>query len=323
MRRAAILVLLIASVLICSTGIASAQQTTGGKYIAFRDDDVKPFTSLDALKAVNQVQIDENVPVTLAIIPHPNEAQEGNQLLQDDQLLTYLRSIAPSPLFEFAQHGYTHTRDGLSLAPSEFSGRSYDDQYNRILKGRADLTEAFGTVPKTFIPPYDNGDHNTLLAASALGFAEYSSYSTSYVPHGYANGMRIDGGIEIDGGNETAFSNSIQRAENISEQFLNDPQSNDLLIVTYHYWAFQDVSGAVDYHRIHQLTNFIDFLKSKGVLFTRLDRTYTSAGNASPPASTWLAVTMQPASTAALLVGSVGVVLSGIYVNARRKKRTS
>jgi peptidoglycan/xylan/chitin deacetylase (PgdA/CDA1 family) len=191
------------------------------------------------------------------------------------------------------------------------------------LKGRADLIEAFGIVPKTFIPPFDSGDNNTVLAASALGFTEYSSYSTSYVRHGYINGMRIDGGIEIANGNDTTFSQSIQRAENISEQFLNDPQSDDLLIVTYHYWEFQDASGAVDHNKIEQLTNFIELLKSRGALFTRLDRAYTSASTTIPPATASLAVTIQPASTTYLVVGSVGVVLSGIYVNARRQRQTS
>ena len=81
-----------------------------------------------------------------------------------------MRSIASNPLFEFAQHGYSHKNDGLSLNASEFDGRPYDDQYNRILKGRADLVDAFGMTPKTFIPPFNSGDQNTSEAAAALGF---------------------------------------------------------------------------------------------------------------------------------------------------------
>jgi len=329
----AILVFLSVLVLLCSTCVVSAQQTQGSKYIAFRDDDVKPFTPLDTLKAVNQVHIDEGVPVTLGIIPHPREAQEGNQLLQDAQFLTYMRSIAPNPLFEFAQHGYTHKSDSLSIAPSEFAGRSYKDQYNRISKGRADLIEAFGMVPKTFIPPFDKGDNNTLLATSALGFTEYSTFSASYAPHGYVNGMRIDGGIEMGAVNETDFSKSVQRAENITQQFLNDPQSDDMLIVTYHVWAFQDSRGAVDYHRIQELTDFINLLKAQGALFTRLDREVAPASNASSLTNNLLVFTFQSASPSLsatgkennlstfLLIGSVGVVLSGIYLSARRRGR--
>jgi peptidoglycan/xylan/chitin deacetylase (PgdA/CDA1 family) len=320
-------------VLISSTYVVSAQQTQASKYIAFRDDDVKPFTPLDTLKAVNQVHIDENVPVTLGIIPHPREAQDGNQLLQDAQFLTYMQSIAPNPLFEFAQHGYTHKSDSLSIAPSEFTGRSYKDQYNRISKGRADLIEAFGMVPKTFIPPFDAGDNNTLLATSALGFTEYSTYSASYAQHGYVNQMRTDGGIEMGAVNETEFSTSVQRAENISQQFLNDPQSDDMLVVTYHVWAFQDSSGAMDQHRIQELTDFINLLKARGALFTRLDRELVSASNTSPPTNTSLVLTFQAAGSwlratgkeknlsTVLLIESLGVVLSGIYVSARRQGR--
>ena len=70
-RRKAIFVLIFAFTLVCSTVSANAQPLQTKKYIAFRDDDVQPFKWLDALEAVNQVHIEENVPVTLGIIPHP------------------------------------------------------------------------------------------------------------------------------------------------------------------------------------------------------------------------------------------------------------
>lgn len=337
MKFTAVLVFLIGSALIFPIGITNAQQAQAKKYIAFRDDCPKPFMPLDTLKAINQVHIEEGVPVTLAIIPHPRKGQEGNQLLQDDQFITYMRSIAPNPLFEFAQHGYTHTPNNLSVAPSEFSGLPYLDQYNRIWAGRADMKEAFGMVPKTFIPPFDNGDNNTLLAAEALGFTEYSTFSASYAPHSYANGMRIDGGIEFGAVNETAFSKSIQQAQNTTDQFLNDPTSDDMLIVTYHYWAFQDSNGAVDNQRIQQLTDFITHLKTKGALFTRLDRADISGGVVSAPnaelgvlegglifaPSAELAPILKELNSAAfLLVLSLSIVLSSIYVRARRQHKT-
>ena len=81
MKKTAIVSFLLVFVLICSTVSANAQQAQAKKYIAFRDDDVSPFTRLDTLKAVNQVHIDENVPVTLGIIPHPYRFRGGNQLL--------------------------------------------------------------------------------------------------------------------------------------------------------------------------------------------------------------------------------------------------
>ncbi len=80
---------------------------TAKKYVVFRDDDVG-FGNLSALEALDQVHVEENVPVTLAIIPHPNPCGTGNELLQETGVLNYLRSIVDNPLFEFAQHGYNH-----------------------------------------------------------------------------------------------------------------------------------------------------------------------------------------------------------------------
>ena len=188
--------------------------STAKKYVVFRDDDVY-FGNLSALEAVDQVHIEENVPVTLAIIPHANPCGKGNELLQDTSVTNYLLSIVHNPLFEFAQHGYNHYdyadngppkcsassaeagvpqvvgpagpyyEVGESPGPggqlvgatyaSEFYGRPYADQYNAIKQGRQDMIQALGVAPTTFIPPFDSGDQNTLKAASALGFTLYST----------------------------------------------------------------------------------------------------------------------------------------------------
>jgi peptidoglycan/xylan/chitin deacetylase (PgdA/CDA1 family) len=188
--------------------------STAKKYVVFRDDDVY-FGNLSALEAVDQVHIEENVPVTLAIIPHANPCGTGNEMLQDTSVTNYLLSIVHNPLFEFAQHGYNHYdyadngppncsassaeagvpqvvgpagpyhEVGESLGPggrpvgatfaSEFYGRPYADQYNAIKQGRNDMIQALGVAPTTFIPPFDSGDQNTLKAASALGFTLYST----------------------------------------------------------------------------------------------------------------------------------------------------
>ena len=147
------------------------------KYVIFRDDDVAPGVKFDELEAVNQVHIDKNVPVTLGIVPHPYTTPSGNQLLANGPFLAYMRSIATNHLFEFAQHGYTHQNMRSQGDPSEFYGRPYAAQYNAIKRGRDDITQAFGVVPTTFLPPFDKSDNNTLKAAKALGFTEYCTAS--------------------------------------------------------------------------------------------------------------------------------------------------
>ena len=324
-KRVTIAVFLLFLALMCSTASTNAQPTQPRKYIAFRDDDVAPFTSLEPLEAVNQVHIDEGVPVTLGIIPHPpREGQEGNELLQDGPFHTYMGSIASNPLFEFAQHGYTHQDIAPSPeGPSEFYGRPYAAQYNAIKQGQADIKEAFGVTPTTFIPPWDNSDHTTMRAAAALGFTDYNTdFSLQDIQYGYLGGMRIEGGFTIGALNDTAFTKTILEAQNVTEQFLVDPHA-DTLTFAYHYWAFTDSMGAVDSHKIQQLMNFIDFLKTKGVLFTRLDRSTVTGGSeaASPSSSVGLTVATvgKCIPTPLLLVGSVSAVLFGIYGSAQRQ----
>jgi hypothetical protein len=221
-------------------GIVSVAATAGAtststakKYITFRDDDIG-YGNVDALKAINQVHIDENVPVTLAIIPHPAPSGTGNELLWDTPTNNYLQSIATNPLFEFAQHGYNHydyvltgattsasivgagvpqvegaaapyyeVGETTSVSPlvgagsvySEFRGRPWEDQYSAINQGRYDIEQAFGVTPTTFVPPWNTGDTNTLLDCAALGFTLYSTSIKDFnVREAYLDGITVQGG---------------------------------------------------------------------------------------------------------------------------------
>ena len=50
------------------------------KHIIFLDYDIAPWSDLSTLKIVNQAFIDENVPETLAITPHPStDSSDNNQ----------------------------------------------------------------------------------------------------------------------------------------------------------------------------------------------------------------------------------------------------
>jgi peptidoglycan/xylan/chitin deacetylase (PgdA/CDA1 family) len=184
-----------------------------------------------------------------------------------------MRSIAANRLFEFAQHGYTH--QGTSTAgPSEFYGRPYAVQYNTMQKGRDDIAQAFGVVPTTFIPPFDKGDNNTLKAAKALGFKEYSTAFRDFnVNQGYREGIKVEA-VSLVFANE-----SLQSMKNETERFLNDAHSIDTFVVLYHPADFSGPGGAVNSERVKLLADYIDYLKATGrVQFTKLDRSWTTEG---------------------------------------------
>ena len=309
-RKALVPFLLILFVLV-STACVSAQPTGTTKQVIFRDDDVAPTQRLNVLEAVNQVHIDENVPVTLAIIPYPTANASDAQLFPDDQLiplgqsslngpsnalrqdpsfLDYMSSIASNPLFEFAQHGYTHKNDGLTPPnnPSEFAGEPFDVQYAAIRQGRDDINDAFGITPTTFVPPWDHGDLTTLEALQALGFTEYCTGGTEYPKlQGQVAGIRVEAAnVYIDGTTFTPHSTRAFRGRrSTTDQFFSDP-TNNTLIVAYHWWTFIGPGGSVDVRKLQLLRDYIDYVKTKeGVQFTRLDRKVTVNPEADPGAA--------------------------------------
>jgi peptidoglycan/xylan/chitin deacetylase (PgdA/CDA1 family) len=333
-KRATFLASLLVLAVLFSTAPIGAQTVGAKKYVIFRDDDVAPWWYHgDALQAVNQVHIEENVPVTLAIVPDPHAGTDsqafsppnssltpgvtpilgtspGNELLQDPAFLTYMRSIRSDPLFEFAQHGYSHT-DGHLLSPgepSEFWGEPYQVQYEAIQKGRDDIKDAFGITPTTFVPPFDHADGNTLEAVQALGFTDYcSGWGDLTTLQGQGDGIRMEAAtINIVGTNYTALTTSFQLAKNTTDQFFSDP-SSDTLIVAYHWWTFSAPGGSADARKVQLLRDYIDYVKTKeGVQFTRLDRQVTISTGAAPAAA--LSLPQVTISTAALYGAALSLI---------------
>ena len=330
-RRTILLTSILVLVMLFSTAQISAAQISAQpaqtkKYVIFRDDDVAPRPPIDTetLQAVNQVHIDENVPVTLAIISHPAAQGSDTQLFPDDQPISfgpsspnasvnellqepafydYMRSIATNPLFEFAQHGYSHINNGLtpgSSNKSEFAGEPFDVQYEAIRQGQNDIKQAFGVTSTTFVPPWDSGDLTTLEALRALGFTEYCSGSRDFAKlQGQESGIRVEAAtVNIVGTNYTALTTSFQLAKNTTDQFFSDP-SSDTMIVAYHWWTFSGPEGSVDARKVQLLRDYIDYVKTKeGVQFTRLDRQGT--GSTGAAAGTALSLPQITGSTGAI-----------------------
>ena len=304
------------------TGLSSAAtgsvqaNTQTNKYVIFREDDVAPNADFAELQAVNQLNINMNVPVTLGIIPHPYPTPSGNQLIEvNHTFLEYMRSLTSNHLFQFAQHGYTHLDTGPSpVGPSEFYGRPYAAQYDAIKQGRDDITQAFGVTPTSFLPPFDKSDNNTLKAAKALGFTEYSTAFRDFNQNaGSLDGMRLDT-ISIEIGN-----NTLQSLENATNQWLNDPYSINTFVVLYHPADFEGPNFAVNTSKVTLLANYIDYLQGTGhVQFTTLDRSATTTGNGTAASSSSEGATAVGATDAPNIgfanAGAVFAVLAAILV---------
>ena len=295
-----------ATPLTAKSSVATANaQASGMKHVIFRDDDIDIYESVDTLQAVNQVHINKNVPVTLAIIPHIDTDSTGNELLWDKPMNNYLQTIKTNSLFEFAQHGYNHRIGGVGSSlvggglvtrssagepsvvwrpneklvgdtnPGEFAGRSYADQYAAIKQGWDDINEAFSVTPTTFVPPWNVGDENTLTAAHAVG---HTLYSTGW---GDLSGVYVSGitvqecSLTFPWDYTSNWDTEMTSLISQTDAALNAATAGDDIVVYYHFYSFENSQGSVDPAAIAWLEQYIDHLKDRGdVDFTTLDNLY-------------------------------------------------
>ncbi|MGZ4920314.1 MAG: DUF2334 domain-containing protein [Halobacteriota archaeon] len=314
--------IIIAIVLVATASVGNGQTigtvNSTKKYVVFRCDDVAPKAKFAELQALTQVHVDMNVPVTLGVVPHPTTGA-GNELLADSKFVSYMKSLASNNLFEFAQHGYTHQNQGMNtFGPSEFYGRPYALQYNAIKQGRDDIHAAFGVTPTSFIPPFDKGDDNTLKAAKALGFTEYS---TAFRDFNMNQGTRD--GVHVETVSLVLANESLQSAESKTSQFLADTHSIDTFVVLYHPADFSAPGGSVNKEKIMLLKNYIGYLKGRGdVQFTTVDHSWTTGNtNSTHPASDTgstqqKAVTLPFGEGGSALLGGLGGAFAFLLVNS-------
>lgn len=159
-----------------SQGDPETVETSWEEYdsiVVFRNDDIQPWYNPEAMRAVDQVFIDEEVPVTLAIIP-----QTGGEapLTDDPDLCTYLRSLETDhpDQFEMALHGYTHESETDFYGGSEFGGLSESEQRERLGEGAAILDECVESPSSTFVPPMNTYDETTVEVSAAANYTTVS-----------------------------------------------------------------------------------------------------------------------------------------------------
>jgi peptidoglycan/xylan/chitin deacetylase (PgdA/CDA1 family) len=145
--------------------------------VVIRDDDVQPYFGAASLKRLIEVLQNSNVPVTLGVIPN---AGGKSPIDVDKDQLAFLQGILRNDtMFEVALHGLTHlnkTFEPTGLGYSEFAGLPLDQQTKFITQGLSILHSAFPYVTiRTFVPPFDSYDNNTLSALKDQGFTAIST----------------------------------------------------------------------------------------------------------------------------------------------------
>lgn len=137
-------------------------------YVFIRDDDV--WIVDDNFLELFSFLIGKKIPVIYGIIP----------VRLDSLMAKFLRKAKRehADLLDIVQHGYAHENYALrEQAKYEFGpGRTYQQQYGDITKGRAIIKKQFGQLMTPgFIPPYHGYDQATLSIIDKLHIPLFSA----------------------------------------------------------------------------------------------------------------------------------------------------
>ncbi len=128
----------------------------------FRNDDPHPGYRIEALRNLETVFIEANVPVTHGVIP----AAPDNAIADDSEFCReFRRRDARYPgLFEYSVHGYTHQIETAFYGGSEFGDRPFETQRELVADGISKVADCVDRRPTTFIPPANTYDEATVRA---------------------------------------------------------------------------------------------------------------------------------------------------------------
>lgn len=267
---------LVASPLLESTPAAAetVDDPTWEEYesiVIFRNDDIQPWYKTERMRAVDQVFIDEDVPVTLGVIPNGG----GDLPLTDDEATCeYLGSLQNDHpgQFEMALHGYTHQPETDFYGGSEFGGLPYDEQSKRLADGERILGECV-EPSKTFVPPMNTYDEATVRALNEGGYTTVSGGEWFTDEYYSRTGMGNEttyfkaGGVhhvpethpfedwdEYDGSGEVPLKDT----ETLTAEFDETHDENGVYVQMIHYQYFTTEE------RLEQLRELIQHMKSTG-----------------------------------------------------------
>lgn len=150
--------------------------------ILIRFDDICPTMDWNQWNRAVKVLERYHVKPLIGVIPDCQDPElQINEPYSD--FWQYIKKLQCKG-YTVAMHGYLHKYDSakhgiVNVTPhSEFAGHTYEEQYQKIKRGKAYL-ECHGIFTDVFFAPAHSYDENTLKALAANGFKYVSDGASS------------------------------------------------------------------------------------------------------------------------------------------------
>jgi peptidoglycan/xylan/chitin deacetylase (PgdA/CDA1 family) len=146
--------------------------------VVIRFDDYCTGSPTDAELRIFMAFAKRHIPLNVAVIPFvgafPKEGQPDPAGLSEGKAWILKKLIAENG-FEVLDHGYSHElANGNQTNSSEFCDRPYQEQYERMARGKRLLETMVGVKVTGFVPPWNTYDENTIRVAKACGMRTFS-----------------------------------------------------------------------------------------------------------------------------------------------------
>ena len=153
--------------------------------VLLRFDDICPTMNWEQWNKAVQMMEAAGTVALIGVIPDCKDPDLMIDAPRDD-FWEHIKSLQQKG-YTIAMHGYNHVFDikakGIvtPLKQSEFAGHPYEEQYDKIIKGKKILSE-HGIETDIFFAPAHSYDNNKLKALSNCGF-KYISDGKSLYPY--------------------------------------------------------------------------------------------------------------------------------------------
>ena len=236
------------------------EAASGGKiFVVFRHDDPSALSDLEHEQRVMEIFQRYQIPQTFGIIPNVakdcnnSNCSEFHLLNENELMLNLLDKWHKQGFIEIALHGYTHRTNSLYPTKeqpkeySEFRGLPYEEQFQRISRGKQFLDAWFGVPVRTFILPWNSHDENTILAAKAAGIELVSSTLESW--NNPLNTQLYSDPLLIQ---HTTELGKFKQALSLARRYTKQNDKPAFIIVLYH--SHLDLKRPEDFQLLEDIT---------------------------------------------------------------------
>lgn len=216
--------------------------------VIFRYDDFSAISDLQLEEEILDFFNERNIGFTIGVVPFIKKNYLSEEAPDDLLPLTKAKESllmeALQKKCEIALHGFSHIPIKSYFRYSEFETSPLKKQISFIKQAKDYLENLLSIKIKTFIPPFNSYDRNTIRALKLLNFKIISAGLWGYIPFRGINMVP-----------STCTLDDFGHILNIARKFIN---FSPIIVILFHPFDFHDEKQNLDRVKINGFKQIIE-----------------------------------------------------------------